>query len=117
MSPCFNLRYILTYTIMDTQKIIGIIRESFEQWYNIVYGSDISIIIDYKDVQTLSMKAYHTVTMEVSAIGIEDGKSYTRSLIRLQENYNHGTTTEEDAKLGLTRKILMEMYSYQVSML
>ena len=102
---------------MDTQQIINLIKESFESWYNKVYDSKVSIAINYSDVQTLSIKAYHTITIDVQAIGIKDGKSYTEELIRLQENYNHGITTEEEAKVGLISKMLMEMFSYQTSML
>jgi hypothetical protein len=68
-------------------------------------------------VQTLSIKAYHTITMEVQTISIIDGQAQNKALISLTENYNHGVTTEEEAKLGLTKKMLEEMFSYQASML
>jgi hypothetical protein len=55
--------------------------------------------------------------MEVQAVSIVNGQAKNKSLISLTENYNHGVTTEEEAKLGITNKMLMEMYSYQVSML
>ena len=101
---------------MDTQQVINFIKESFEDWYNRVF-TKASIVINYSDVQTLSIKAYHTITMEVQAISIIDGQAKNKKLISLTENYNHGVTTEEEAKLGLTKKMLMEMFSYQASML
>ena len=101
---------------MDTQQIINLIKDSFEDWYNKVF-TKASIVINYNDVQTLSIKAYHTISMEVQAINIVNGQAQNKSLISLTENYNHGITTEEEAKLGLTKKMLMEMFSYQASML
>ena len=101
---------------MDTQQVINLIKDSFEDWYNRVF-TKASIVINYNDVQTLSIKAYHTISMEVQAISIVNGQSQTKSLISLTENYNHGVTTENEAKLGLTKKMLREMFSYQASML
>ena len=101
---------------MDTQQVIGFIKESFEAWYNKVF-TKASIVINYSDVQTLSIKAFHTITMEVQAVSIVNDQVQNKKLISLTENYNHGNTTEEEAKLGLTQKMLMEMFSYQASML
>jgi hypothetical protein len=101
---------------MNTQQIIDFIKESFEAWYGMVFRKA-SIVINYNDVQKLSIKAYHTISMEVQAVSIVDGQAYSKSLIRLEENYNHGVTTEDEAKKGLTKKMLMEMFSYQTSML
>ena len=101
---------------MDTQQFINFIKNSFEDWYNKVF-TKASIVINYRDTQTLSIKAYHTITMEVQAISIVDGQAKNKRLISLTENYNHGVTTEDEAKLGLTKKMLMEMFSYQASML
>lgn len=102
---------------MDTQQVINLIKDSFESWYNRVYSKRASIIINYSDVQTLSIKAFHTITMEVQALSIVNGSSKATPIIALTENYNHGEITEEEAKLGLTQKVLMEMFSYQTSML
>ena len=102
---------------MDTQQVINLIKESFESWYNKVYSTKVSIVINYSDVQTLSIKAYHTITMEVQALSIINGSSQATPLVTLTENYNHGIITEDEAKLGLTKKMLMEMFSYQTSML
>ena len=102
---------------MDTQQVINLIKDSFEDWYNKVYSTNVSIVINYSDVQTLAIKAYHTITMDVQAISIINGSSHSDSLITLTENYNHGVITEDEAKLGLTKKMLMEMFSYQTSKL
>lgn len=102
---------------MNTQEIINLIKDSFESWYNKVYSTNASIVINYNDVQTLAIKAYHTITMDVQAVALLNGEAKCNSLIKLQENYNHGVTTEDEAKLGLTKKMLMEMFSYQTSML
>ncbi len=101
---------------MNTQEVIAFIKDSFEAWYNKIYAKA-SIVINYSDVQTLSIKAFHTISMEVQAISIVDGQAQSKSLISLTENYNHGVTTEDEAKLGLTQKMLMEMFSYQTSTL
>ncbi len=100
---------------MDTQQVINLIKDSFEDWYNKVFAKA-SIVVNYSDVQTLSIKAFHTITMEVQAISIVNGSSQATPLITLTENYNHGITTEEEAKLGLTKKMLVEMFNYQASM-
>jgi hypothetical protein len=100
---------------MDTQQIINLIKESFEAWYNQVF-TKATIVINYSDVQTLSIKAYHTISMEVQAISIVDGQAKNNCLIKLEENYNHGVTTEQEAKLGLTKKMLMKMFSFEASM-
>lgn len=102
---------------MDTQQVINLIKNSFEDWYNKVYSTKDSIVINYSDVQNLAIKAYHTITMDVQAISIVKGSSQATQLITLTENYNHGVTTEDEAKLGLTKKMLMEMFSYQTSVL
>jgi hypothetical protein len=101
---------------MDTQQVINFIKDSFEDWYNKTF-TEASIVINYSDVQTLSIKAYHTVTMEVQAVSIINGSSKATPLITLTENYNHGVTTEDEAKLGLTKKMLMKMFSYEASKL
>ena len=95
-------------------ETLKIIKESFENWYNSHMPSPVSIAINYRDEQKLSIKAYHTITMELQALGIRDGKSYVNPLIRLQENYNHGVTSEEEAKEGMTRKLLERLYGFPV---
>jgi len=95
---------------------IDIIKNSFEKWYNRNFAKDssVSIVINYSDIQKLSIKAYHTISFEVVAVGIKDNLSYTQPLITLQENYNHGVTSEQEAKDSLTEKLLMEMYGYRL---
>lgn len=102
---------------MNTSETIGIIRDSFESWYNSKLPPEekSSIVINYSDTQTLSIKAFHTIRMEVQAIGIKDGKSYVTPLFELQENYNHGITSEQEAKEGLTKKLLVQMFDYPSS--
>lgn len=100
---------------MDNSGTIGIIRDSFESWYNSKLQANekpVSIVINYSDMQTLAIKAYHTVKMEVQAIGIAEGKSFIIPLFELQENYNHGVTSEQEAKDNLTKKLLVRMFDY-----
>lgn len=94
---------------------LQLIKSSFETWYNKSFPkeSPVAIVINYSDVQKLAIKAFHTITMEVQAIGIKDNMSYTTRLLTLQENYNHGITTEQEAKEGLTEKLLVELYNYK----
>ena len=99
-------------------ETLNLIKESFEQWYNGKLQKDeppVSIAINYSDVQTLSIKAYHTIKLEVQAIGIKEDKSFMVPLFMLQENYNHGVTSEQEAKEGLTKKLLIEMFDYPAS--
>lgn len=105
---------------MNSSETLNLIKESFECWYNKQLPADespVSVIINYSDVQTLSIKAYHTICMEVQAVGIREGKSHVIPLLRLQENYNHGIVSEDEAKLGLIRKMLMEMFDFPASSL
>lgn len=93
---------------------LELIKNSFEKWYNSKLPKEErkSIVINYSDEQTLLIKAYHKVTITMMAVGIEKGLSYTAVLIQVTENYNHGTTTEEEAKDHLTKKFLSEVFSY-----
>ena len=103
---------------MNNSETINLIKESFEIWYNSKLHPDdnpVSIAVNYSDIQTLSIKAYHTIRMEVQAIGIRDGKSFITPLLLLQENYNHGVTSEQEAKEGLTKKMLIQMFDYPAS--
>lgn len=99
---------------MYSTNTISIIKNSFESWYNKQHPENpkVSIAINYKDEQKLSIKAYHTITIQVNAIGIKDGQSYIQELITLQENYNHGVTSEQEAKDIITMKMLEKMYGY-----
>lgn len=103
---------------MNNSETLNIIKDSFESWYNSRLQANekpVSIVINYSDLQTLAIKAYHTVKMEVQAVGIRDGKSFLLPLFKLQENYNHGVTSEQEAKDNLTKKMLIEMFNYPES--
>ena len=95
-------------------ETIGIIKESFELWYNTYVSRDTraSIVINYSDVQTLTIKAYHKACIEMQAVEIIDGKSRTIPIIKLEENYNHGITSEEEAKIMMVGKLLVEIFKY-----
>jgi len=100
---------------MAPSTTLNLIKNSFETWYNrnVAKDSPVSVVINYSDMQVLSIKAYHTVTINVNIVGIQKCMSYTKSLIKIQENYNHGVTSEEEAKENLTMKLLEHLYSYQ----
>ena len=100
---------------MNSSETINLIKDSFESWYNSklqTNESPVSIVINYSDKQKLSIKAYHTIKIEVQAIGIQDGKSFITPLLELEENYNHGVTSEIEAKDNLTKKMLIQMFDY-----
>ena len=98
---------------MDSTNTLTLIKDSFESWYNKQHSENkISIAINYSDEQKLSIKAYHTINMQVNAIGIKNGESYTEQLVYLQENYNHGVITEQEAKDGLIIKLLEKLYGF-----
>lgn len=99
---------------MGTTETIDIIKNSFEAWYNKTYSTDspVSIAINYSDVQTLLIKAYHKVTIKMVAVGIKNGLSYTVTLLETSENYNHGVTSEEEAKQYITQRFLTDVFEY-----
>ena len=96
-------------------ETLSIIKDSFETWYNGKLQANekpVSIVINYSDVQTLSIKAFHTITMEVTAVGIRENLSFTVPLVTLKENYNHGITSEQEAKDRLTKKLLIRLFDF-----
>lgn len=95
-------------------ETINVIKKSFELWYNTYVSKDnqASIVINYSDVQTLTIKAYHKACIEMQAIEIVEGQSRVIPVIKLEENYNHGTTSEEEAKEKMVKKLLMEIFKY-----
>ena len=90
------------------------IKDSFEMWYNTTISKDspVSIVINYSDTQKLNIKAFHTSTIEMQAIKLSNGKSEVIPIIKLEENYNHGITTEEEAKYNMATKLMAEVYNY-----
>lgn len=99
---------------MDTSKTLDIIKSSFENWYNknIAKDSPVSILINYSDTQKMNIRAFHTVTYDVQSVGTQDDLAVITPLLSITENYNHGTTTEEEAKENLTIKLLERLYSF-----
>ena len=92
---------------------LNLIKESFESWYNERQpGNPISVVANYSDTQPYSIKAFHQVCLEMQIEGIETVKSYIQPVFTLKENYNHGETTEEEAKSRMLKKLLMELYGY-----
>lgn len=93
---------------------ISIIKNSFEKWYNATVSTEhpVSIVINYSDMQTLSIKAFHKITVEMQAIEIADNKPRLTPIIKIEENYNHGIMSEEDAKSKVLEKLLIEIYSH-----
>ena len=100
---------------MDTSNTINLIKESFETWYNyhVAKESPVAILINYNDTQKLSLKAFHTVTFDVHAVGTVDNLATITKILSITENYNHGTTSEQEAKDNLTKKLLGRLYSFQ----
>ena len=94
---------------------IALIKESFELWYNKAFPREfpVSIAINYSDEQRLAIKAIHTSRIEVSLLGIRNGMSFVKPIIVLQENYNHGTISEAEARNRMISKMLVEMYNYK----
>ena len=97
---------------MDISENVSLLKEGFEQWLNKRYKNKVSVVINYSDEQTLSIKAYHTVRVEVVLVGISNGLSYISQLIKVSENYNHGVTSEEEAKHSLLIKLAARMFEY-----
>lgn len=100
---------------MGTSTTLNLIKDSFELWYNtnVAKDSPVSIVINYSDIQVLSIKAYHTVTIDMKAVSIKDNLSYITPLVKIQENYNHGVTSEEEAKYELTKKFMGYLYDFK----
>ena len=95
---------------MDT---IDIIKNSFEKWYNEhIAESKTSIAISYSDTQELSIKAYHKSVIRVNAITIKEGQSQSIEILMIERPYNHGVTSEEDAKAQALMVLLEKLYNY-----
>lgn len=94
---------------------LTLIKSSFEMWYNssIPHDSRVTAVINYSDEQTLSIKAIHTARIELCVVGIKDNMSYVIPIASLQENYNHGIVSENEAKEQLSMKFLSKLYSYK----
>lgn len=99
---------------MESYDIFTPIKESFESWYNASVSSSnpVSVAINYSDTQAFSIKAYHKTSVEMCLVKIIDGKSTVIPFISLQENYNHGVTTEQEAKENMARKLLTNIYCH-----
>ena len=98
---------------MGNLEMLELIKDSFERWYNKHCAEKpVSVVINYSDTQTLAIKAFHTVTVEVKAIGIRDNLSWASTLFTYKENYNHGITTEDEAKKSAIQGILGVIYDY-----
>ena len=89
----------------------AIISKGFESWINTKLNDKVSVLIDYKDEQKLSMKSYHKASAKLVLLGIHDSKSYEKTLISVENVYNHGTTTEAEAKEQLLSRLVGEMFS------
>lgn len=99
---------------MESYDIFTPIKESFELWYNasVSKSNPVSVAINYSDTQTLSVKAYHKAQVEMCLISAIDGKSTITPFISLEENYNHGITTEQEAKENMAKKLLTNIYCH-----
>lgn len=95
-------------------ETINVIKDSFELWYNTTVSKEnpVSVIISYSDTQTLTLKAYHKASVAMQVVEVVDGVSKVTPFVSLEENYNHGTTTEEEAKENMMKKLLVEIYKY-----
>lgn len=91
---------------------LELIKSSFEKWYNAFVSPDESLVINYSDEQTLLVKAYHKATISLMAVGIKDNMSYTKPLFNISENYNHGITSESEAKFNMMQKLLVTIFDY-----
>lgn len=110
-SFCIFANHLSKIKIMNELELI---KDSFEKWYNSAISPEnkVSIVANYSDERTLVVKAYHKVTVEMIAVGIKDNLSYILPIISYTENYNHGITTEEEAKNSILRKFLSEVFKY-----
>lgn len=92
--------------------MLSMIKDSFEVWYNRGKSKQehASIVINYRDEQRLAIRAFHTTTIEMSAVGIKEGKAFVLPLLKLSENYNHGITSELEAKEEMVKKLLTVLY-------
>jgi hypothetical protein len=113
MAPSFtNNKLIL---IMEEQSSLELVRNSFETWYNDRFKSEspTAILINYKDEQKLSIKSYHTTTIEISAVKVGEKGSEVVQLIKLKNNYNNGVTTAQEAKNLAVQQLLVSLYNYK----
>lgn len=97
------------------QQTLNIIKSSFESWYNKTFSANISVAINYSDIQTLAIKAFHTVNIDVVILSTVGGKPSVVPIITLKENYNHGEITEEEMQIKMSEKLLIEIYNYCIN--
>lgn len=100
---------------MNASKTIELIKESFENWYNkyISQDSPVTVLINYSDTQKLSIKAYHTINLEMLALGTQEDTAVLATLFNLTDTYNHGVINEEEAKDGMIKKLLECLYGFR----
>ena len=105
---CIRLLTTLLYNKMTTSEIIS---KGFESWINERSKDKVSVLIDYSDKQNLSIKAYHKTHAGLVVIGTRDSESYTETLASVDGFYNHGVTTESEAKEQMLARLVKEMFS------
>lgn len=99
---------------MDTTQIITLIKSSFESWYNAHVSKEnpVNILINYRDEQKLRLKAFHTATIELQALKLEDSTPVITPIVELQEIYNHGLLSSLEMKEEMLKKLLIRLYSF-----
>lgn len=94
------------------ESSLELIKRSFEEWYNSIQPDKMSIVTNYKDEQTLVVKAYHKATISMVAVGIKNGSAQVIPLFEISENYNHGITSEEETRTNLTQTLLVKILNF-----
>lgn len=91
-------------------KPLDLITKSLESYLKVkLCDSSLSVVSNYSDEQSLPIKSYHKATATLAMVTIHGGNTNTVPLLSLSENYNHGTTTEEEAKDSLLKMLLIRI--------
>ena len=91
-------------------KPLELISKSLESYLKVkLCDNSLSVVANYSDEQSLPIKSYRKATVTVAAVSIRNGNAYTDQILSISENYNHGTTSEEEAKDSILKMLLIRI--------
>ena len=98
------------HTNNTIMKPLELISKSLESYLKVkLCDSSLSVVANYSDEQSLPIKSYHKATVTVAMVSIRNGNAYTTPVLSVSENYNHGTTSEEEAKDSILKMLLIRI--------
>ena len=95
-------------------ETLDIIKESFETWYNQSQGEKTSVGFFARNRLNGVWGTWRRIDSAPRVYHVEKDGTVCGVVLAVNEteNYNHGITSEQEAKDMLTRKLLVELYNY-----